>query len=177
MCNCRLAVRLALHLSALLPVFAWIGAPFPGPQITYNFVGVCSDCTGTATAQLVLASYNLGANIQSGNFVSLTYSSNLTNFTILASDRPDLKGALPPNLPAPANFGIRASGNRTFIANNDGTWCAGPGCNADSGTSGTWSLPPVAVPTVRAPVLIGVALTLAALGLFLLTRARWSVAA
>jgi hypothetical protein len=186
--NCRPAVRVAVHLSVLLLFFAWNASPIPGTQTTYNFVGTCaaSDCSGTASAQLVLANYTLGATIQTGNFVSLNYSSNLLSFTLLASD-PNLYvgGTLPVNLSGPTSAYFEGSANKNLITYAQGRWCAN--CNLDQGPSYIWTLagsgaptsgaPTSSVPTMSAPALIGTGLILAAMGLFLLKRARRHVGA
>ncbi len=176
--NCRPAVRVAVNLSVLLLFFAWNVSPTPGTQATYNFVGTCavSDCTGTASAQLVLANYTLGATIQTGNFVSLNYSSNLLSFTLLASD-PNLYvgGTLPVNLSGPTSAYFEGTGNKNLITFAQGGWCAN--CELDQGPSYVWTLAGAGVPTMSAPALIGTALILAAIGFILLKRSRRHVAA
>ena len=55
----------------------------------YDFSGTCSDCTGTATAELTLTGdYTLGSTLSSSNFISFHYDgTNLVSaFTILPSD-------------------------------------------------------------------------------------------
>jgi hypothetical protein len=168
----------------LLLLFAWNASPIPGTQTTYNFVGTCAvnDCSGTASAQLVLANYTLGATIQAGNFVSLNYSSNLLNFTLLASD-PNLYvgGTLPVNLSGPTSAYFEGSGTKNLVTYAQGNWCAN--CDFDQGPSYTWTLAGAAAPTTAgvpamgAPALIGTGLILAAMGLFLLKRARGHFAA
>jgi hypothetical protein len=70
---------------------------------TYTFTGDCTDCTGQGMGTLVLQNYTLGDELETSNFVSFTYSSNLLSFT---SDDGSLFGVLPVNLPAPANVDI-----------------------------------------------------------------------
>jgi hypothetical protein len=146
---------------------------------TYSFVGACSDCSGNATAQLVLVNYTQGTALTAANFVSLSYSSNLLSFTLLASDNPSINGTLPVTLPSPAQVSISGPGNKILFTQSSGSWCAG--CAADTGTSSTWglgSLPapsgvaPVGVPAVGTGVLAGLALAMAALGAHLLKGSR-----
>jgi hypothetical protein len=160
-----------VQVPVLLLVFAWCASPINGTQTTYNFVGACTDCTGNATAQLVLLNYPLGVDIsaQPYYFVSLTYSSNLFNFTVLASDNPTVSGSLPVSLPASATISVQGPGNKYLFTGTNGSWCAG--CELDHGTSGTWSLAS-SVPAMSAPALIGTGFVLAAMGIFLLKRAR-----
>ena len=50
---------------------------------TFNFTGTCNlDCTGTATATLVLQNYTIGNQFSGGNFVSFAYHSNILNITV-----------------------------------------------------------------------------------------------
>src|SRR5689334_11312287 len=69
---------------------------------SYQFVGNCSDCAGTAMATLVLQNYTPGSALNNSDFVSLTYSSNLLNFTLLANESPSITGSLPASLPGHA---------------------------------------------------------------------------
>jgi hypothetical protein len=114
-----------------------------GIDVTYNFVGTCTDCQGTVTATLVLGNlgeYVPGSPITITNFVSFTYGgSNLyPSFTINdLSPGLEVSGSIPAALPGPADVGIQSDG-LVFNSSTDGYWDAGPA--ADEGTAGTWSL-------------------------------------
>jgi MYXO-CTERM domain-containing protein len=119
---------------------------------TFNFSGTCSDCSGTATASLVLAgSYTLGTPITSSNFVSFTYNgTNLTGpFTYTPSTvNFSVSGSIT-NIPG-SNAFVVAGGNNSldFITNTNGTWFVGL---SDQGTAGTWSMPGSSVSPTPAP--------------------------
>jgi PEP-CTERM motif len=70
---------------------------------TFTFTGDCGDCTGQGMGTLVLQDYTPGDELQTSNFVSFTYSSNLLNITgdSIGSDG-GLTGVLPVDLPGPA---------------------------------------------------------------------------
>ena len=61
--------RLIWQLPVLLLACAFNATPI-GSNATYQFVGQCSDCTGTGTATLVLQNYTLGTQLANANFVS-----------------------------------------------------------------------------------------------------------
>ena len=54
------------------------------PEMAFSFTGVCSDCDGTAHAELVLKDYTLGETMGDANLVSFTYDGTnlLSGFTI-----------------------------------------------------------------------------------------------
>ena len=111
---------------------------------TYDFNGTCSDCNGTAYAQLVLDNYTLGNSI-AGSFGSFTYDGTnlLPTFTITAADLPSVSGTLPPTLPAAASVSVLAIiGNTSydFQSGTTGFWCAGNSCAADTGNSSSWAV-------------------------------------
>jgi hypothetical protein len=49
---------------------------------TYMFTGSCSDCTGTGVGYLTLQNYTPGTALSYSDFVSFTYTSNLSSFSI-----------------------------------------------------------------------------------------------
>jgi hypothetical protein len=60
----RFLAVILLGLLAASPSFAG--------TVTYDFAGQCSDCTGTAAAQLVLQNYTPGTPITLSSFSSFT---------------------------------------------------------------------------------------------------------
>lgn len=143
-----------------------------GPQATYRFVGQCSDCTGTGVGMLTVHNYTLGNSLTSCNFVSFTYTSNLTGFTMTQSDFPNLSGMLPVSLPAPATVSIRdLTIEMRFDSDIGGTWTVSGYHPADTGTSSMWGYPAPAVPTLNTAAFCALGLLLAGAGALLL-RAR-----
>jgi hypothetical protein len=177
-------VRPVLLAAVLLFVCAFSAAPLQPTTTTFSFVGTCTDCSGQGNATLVLQNYTLGSTILLANFVSLTYSSNLVNFTLGPANVPSISGSLPANLPSAAsvnffaNTGGAAQGMELWTSSS-GNWCGGFECAGDYGTAGTWSLYSSApVPTATgAPALSGrmqicLAALMAAMGALLLKSAR-----
>ena len=175
-------VRPVLLALTLLFVCAFSAAPFQ-TTTTFSFVGTCTDCSGQGQATLVLQNYTLGNTILLANFVSLTYSSNLVNFTLTPANVPSISGSLPASLPSAAsvNFFATTGGaaqGMELNTSNDGTWCSGFECAGDRGTAGTWSLYSAPVPTATSvPALssrmqICLAALMAAIGALLLKSAR-----
>jgi hypothetical protein len=139
-----------------------------GSQATYQFVGQCTDCTGTGVGQLTVQNYTLGTELNSCNFVSFTYTSNLTSFTITPSGVNDLGGTLPASLPSAAFVRVRGTGSNNFGSSTNGSWSVDL---TDYGTGGTWSLPS-AVPTLSTAAWCALGLLLAGAGALLAQRAR-----
>jgi hypothetical protein len=110
---------------------------------------------------LVLQNYTPGDELETSNFVSFTYSSNLLSFT---SDDGSLFGVLPVNLPAPANVDIEELvvvpgctncaqlGFQSSTLDND-QWQV---FTEDIGTNGIWSAaaPNTAVPEPSSLVML-----------------------
>jgi hypothetical protein len=138
---------------------------------TFNFSGTCTDCSGTATATLVLAgSYTLGTPITSSNFVSFTYNgTNLTGpFTYIPSTvNFSVSGSIT-NIPGSNAFVVAGGSNSLdFITNTNGTWFVGL---SDQGTAGTWSMAGGSVSATPAPPTV----ILLAIGLMAVTSfAMW----
>jgi len=109
-----------------------------GPQATYQFVGQCTDCSGTGVGVLTVQNYTLGDTLTGCNLVSFTYTSNLTSFTITAPGSFSLGGTLPASLPSAALVRVMGTGRNNFESNTDGAWRVGL---TDYGTGGTWSFP------------------------------------
>ena len=149
-----------------------------GPQATYRFVGQCSDCTGTGIGMLTVQNYTLGSSLTSCNFVSFTYTSNLTGFTMTQSDFPNLSGMLPVSLPATATVTIRDGVvQMQFASDVSGTWSVGVFHPLDTGTSSMWGYPAPAVPTLSIAAFCALGLLLAGAGALLVRRARGSARA
>jgi hypothetical protein len=127
------------------------------PTETFTFSGTCTvDCTGTATATLVVENYTGG--LSSATFVSFTYTSNfLGTITIDAPTTVSMGGIFVPPLPSAENIGLNFANEiypptgspplqfETLAGGvHSGEWCIGNnGCAGDSGTSGTWSETPL----------------------------------
>jgi hypothetical protein len=151
---------------AIAPLQMYAGAI---PLQTYYFTGDCSDCTGTGLGTLTLQNYTPGATItiDSNNFVSFSYISNLTSFSISASQLVFIFGAIPtaPNeLPGPAEMFIsdNNSPSNVFNSTTGGGWCAGAGtaCGNDQGNTSSWASttpePATAIPVVVAFLVFGI---------------------
>ena len=151
------------------------GCPTGGPQATYQFVGQCTDCSGTGAGVLTVQNYTLGDTLTDCNLVSFTYTSNLTSFTITRSDSPYLSGMLPVSLPASAAVNVSDFTNG-FSSNVNGNWSVGL---LDHGTGGIWSLPSTSTAPTLSPAALGaLVLLLAGAGALLVRRrARGSAGA
>jgi len=144
------------------------GCPRNGPQTTYQFVGQCTDCSGTGVGALTVQNYTLGTALTGCNLISFTYTSNLTSFTITAPGSYDLSGMLPVSLPAAAAVEVSGPGSNNFLSNTDGSWYVGL---SDYGTGGVWSLPSTStVPTLSTAALCALGLLLAGAGALLVRR-------
>ena len=140
-----------------------------GPQVTYQFTGQCSDCTGTGVGQLVLQNYTLGNAITFCNFVSFTYRSNLTSFTVNQSNFSGIGGTLPTSLPSAANVTITCqTAAHDVTTNSNGSWSVGALQELDFGSVSSWGYPPPSVPVFSIPAIFALATMLALLGAILL---------
>ena len=148
---------------------------------TFTFVGQCSDCSGTATAQLVLANYTPGTPILNGNFISLTYTSNLLNFVLNSSDNPSVSGSIPASLPSAAGVFIFGPGNKVLDTQQNGRWCSGLSCDSDFGPGHTWNAAAATAtsaagaPALNKGILVSLAVAMAAMGALLVRKAASSV--
>ena len=136
--------------------------------ITFDFTGQCTDCQGTAHAELTVQDYQLGASFIPSNFSSFHYDgTNLQQaFTITPSQLGTFSGSIGPNLPGEFDFIIASSTSLGLATSPDGGWQAG--LLSDFGTQGTWS---AAVPEPASLTLLAVGL--AGLGMVVrLRRAR-----
>ena len=134
--------------------------------ITFDFTGQCTDCQGTAHAELTVQDYQLGASFIPSNFSSFHYDgTNLfPAFTITPSQLATFSGSIGPNLPG--EFDVTIFSTEGFETLTNGNWSAGAA--GDFGTQGTWS---AAVPEPASLTLLAVGL--AGLGMVVrLRRAR-----
>lgn len=122
---------------------------------TFSFAGQCSDCTGTATASLVLQDYTLGQQIGDGNFVSFTYDGTdlAQPYVVLAADKPALFGSIDPTLPSAQFINVSDSAVQ-FSSDTSGYWCTGPAfsCSFDNGPTHLWSAAAAASTPVPEPI-------------------------
>jgi hypothetical protein len=145
---------------AIAPLQMYAGAI---PLQTYYFTGDCSDCTGTGLGTLTLQNYTPGATIttDTNNFVSFSYTSNLTSFSISANQLVFIFGAIPTapsELPGPAELFLQDNNSPADVFNSTtgGGWCAGAGtaCGNDQGTTSSWATatpePATVIPVVVA---------------------------
>ncbi|HEY6433128.1 MAG TPA: hypothetical protein VIZ17_14200, partial [Acetobacteraceae bacterium] len=117
----RLLVVLTLLLLAVRPSLAG--------TVTYQFTGVCTDCAGDVSAQLVLQDYTPGTGIGSA-FVSFTYdgSNLILGFTISQGGQNTSTGTLPVDLPGPASIYVQGGTAwfephyTDFSSSSDGSW-------------------------------------------------------
>jgi len=147
------------------PGLASAGVPVP-TLTTFDFTGKCTDCAGTADAQLVVQDYLLGTSFTQSNFSSFHYDgTNLfPAFTITPSQLATFSGSIGPNLPG--EFDVTIFSTEGFETLTNGNWSAGAA--GDFGTQGTWS---AAVPEPASLTLLAVGL--AGLGMVVrLRRAR-----
>jgi hypothetical protein len=115
------------------------------PNSTFTFTGDCLDCTGQGSGILILQNYTLGNAFDISNFVSFSYSSDLTTFVLSGTgfgpdQVSDFSGSLPAALPAFADVNISSQGVQAFGPASSGSWCAGVnGCNLDFGVNGVFA--------------------------------------
>jgi len=157
-----------IGLCAAATLFA--GLSHASTITTFSFTGDCSDCTGQATGTLVLQNYTLGDPLETSNFVSFAYSSNLISFGADSLDSFEgiLEGVLPVDLPGPAIVSIEnivvSPGCEDCeelgfysVNYNSNAWTLGV---QDYGTNGIWSAAAqnTAVPEPSSLAMLGVAL-------------------
>jgi hypothetical protein len=167
------------HISIILVVCvlaavetSYGGCPLSGPQATYQFVGQCYDCSGTGIGLLTLQNYTLGTALNSCNFVSFTYTSNLTSFTVTVTQYGfrGLVGKLPASLPAAATVRMEGPGSATLASNANGSWGVGLSDNGPTHTRGLAAPTPTAVPTLSTAAWCALGLLLAGAGALLEQR-------
>lgn len=178
-------LRSILAAFGLLLACSFRAAPIVTSQTTFQFTGVCSDCTGTGIGTLVLQNYVQDGHhlLQPDNFVSFTYTSNLTSFTIPSgASNFNIDGTFPATLPASPSITITGNGNAfesvapTGLAPT-GSWCAGAACGEDVGTTFTWGAPSSPTTTTASPtpalndwMLASLAMALAVMGSILVKK-------
>jgi hypothetical protein len=137
---------------SLTPGLASAGVPVP-TLTTFDFTGKCTDCAGTASAQLVVQNYLLGTQFSPPEFVSFHYDGTnlLPAFTITPNQLSLFSGSIGPNLPGEFDVTILSLEGLQTLTN--GNWSAG--FAGDSGTQGTWS---AAVPEPSSLTLLAVGL-------------------
>ena len=114
---------------------------------TFDFTGQCTDCQGSANAELVVQDYQLGTPFNLPNFVSFHYDgTNLTpGFTLTPDQVINFTGSIGTNLPGEFDVGVFSSSRMSsFESGPSGDWFEGP--IMDFGINGTWDLAAAAVP-------------------------------
>ena len=128
------------------------------PEMAFSFTGVCSDCDGTAHAELVLKDYTLGETMGDVNLVSFTYDgTNLLSGFAITPTSPGLYlfGVIDGPFPAAENV-IVFSTFGFFTSSSGGGWCAGLVCGGDQGSESQWSTAAgVPEPTTWAMMVLG----------------------
>ena len=136
-----LAVALCLGSGAALASAATPAAA--ATTVTFDFVGKCADCSGYGLGQLTLTNFTPGQKITAANFVSFSYTSNMIDLSISASQLTALAGLLDPSNMTDAHVMVGGDG-MTFESSGTGFWAvasageggAGPGGAAGGGGGG-----------------------------------------
>ena len=145
----RFVIAALLPLALSLPI-----APVRAATLsTFDFAGICSDCTGIGAGELVLNNYSLGTAIDSSNFVSFTYDGTdlLPAFTIMSGQEVLISGSISEPLPGAETFLLFGS-DQYFSSSSSGFWCVGNGCLADFGLNHVWSAVDATSNTVPEPM-------------------------
>lgn len=143
----RCAIRWVFVVTAFLAAFGQLPlqATIVNPFSTFTFTGDCLDCFPQGHGTLILQNYTLGNAVDITNFVSFSYSSNLTSFILSgtgggAGQVSAFSGSLPAMLPAFADINMDSESMQIFNTSSSGSWCAGfNGCNLDFGDNGVWT--------------------------------------
>jgi hypothetical protein len=132
---------LVLAATAISAAASLAQATVVSPFSTYSFAGQCTDCSGVATASLMLEDYTPGTALDPSEFVSFTYggSNLLSSYTL--TNAFELEGALgvAPGYYNVSIFGYGDQGYFDFTSTTTGSWSTGPLDVADMGGQGTWN--------------------------------------
>jgi hypothetical protein len=100
--------------------------------VTFDFTGVCSDCTGMGVGELTLQNFTPGQKLTAANFVSFTYNSNFVSMSLNAGQLTALDAILDPaNLTA--NHVMISGGGQTFESTGTGFWAVSTGAGGGGG--------------------------------------------
>jgi PEP-CTERM motif len=131
------------------------------PATIFDFSGACSDCSGTATAELTLsASYALGDELTSSNFVSFHYDGTdlQSAFTITSADLGSISGAIS-TVPGENSVSVFDTSLLGFESATYGFWDVRiASLSADYGYSHAYSNPPNAAPEPATWVMMAIGL-------------------
>ena len=137
-----LHLRIRWLLTALAVFIGISSLAVPAAATTFDFTGLCTDCTGHGTGTLVVKNYTLGDTLTKANFVSFSYSSNLLSYSLGSVD--DLTGSFS-GATGPA-FIVLHGGGYAFGSFPLGPvlspWCTGSAatCGFDYGFFSSWSM-------------------------------------
>jgi hypothetical protein len=114
---------------------------------TFNFIGQCTDCSGSAAAQLEVKNYTDGTSLTAANFVSFTYDGTnlLSPFTITSAQLLGISGSIGPGLPGSFTVSIASLiPNLQFQSSTSGSWSVTSTAQTpdDFGSSSSYSVVP-----------------------------------